>query len=91
MVLHCSVAPSFVCSLPRQVGHLTERQLAFFSRWDRTIDLEAKVGEQVKHENTTLQEQTLVEDLSEALNRVFLKRTTLRERKRVEGLDRGFE
>ncbi|CAN0179310.1 unnamed protein product, partial [Laminaria digitata] len=31
-----------------RVGHLSERQLAFFSRWDRTIDLEAKIGEQVR-------------------------------------------
>ncbi|CAN0350486.1 unnamed protein product, partial [Scytosiphon promiscuus] len=29
-----------------KVGHLSEAHLAFFSRWDRTIDLEAKIGEQ---------------------------------------------
>lgn len=32
---------------PRQVGHLSPAHLAFFTRWDRTIDLEAKIGEQV--------------------------------------------
>ncbi|CAN0080366.1 unnamed protein product, partial [Ectocarpus fasciculatus] len=31
-----------------KVGHLSEAHLAFFSRWDRTIDLEAKIGEQVR-------------------------------------------
>lgn len=32
-----------------EVGHLTEAHLAFFSRWDRTIDLEAKIGEQARY------------------------------------------
>eukprot|EP00903_Cladosiphon_okamuranus_P020313 g18638.t1 len=31
-----------------KVGHLSEAHLAFFSHWDRTIDLEAKIGEQVR-------------------------------------------
>lgn len=51
MLSHCSVGPLFF-SLLRQVGHLSERQLAFFSHWDRTIDLEAKIGEQVNHDTT---------------------------------------
>ncbi len=32
-----------------KVGHLSEAHLAFFARWDRTIDLEAKIGEQVSN------------------------------------------
>ncbi|CAN0100817.1 unnamed protein product, partial [Ectocarpus sp. 12 AP-2014] len=35
-----------------KVGHLSEAHLAFFSRWDRTIDLEAKIGEQARHHPT---------------------------------------
>ncbi|CAM9911505.1 unnamed protein product [Pylaiella littoralis] len=31
-----------------KVGHLSQEHLDFFARWDRTIDLEAKVGEQVR-------------------------------------------
>lgn len=40
----CFVFSSVAC---RQVGHLSDAHLAFFARWDRTIDLEAKIGEQV--------------------------------------------
>lgn len=37
-----------------QVGHLTGAHLAYFSHWDRAIDLEAKIGEQVRRQSLLL-------------------------------------